>query len=453
MILFNYTILRDTKDVLVITARGAGAETIPFLKTWVNLPLAFAFMVGYTKLSERYSNEALFNGIVATFLGFFVLFAYVLYPNQAVLHPHGAIDTLTSTLGSQFAPLLSIVRNWSFSMFYVMAELWGSVTVSVLFWGLANRIMTVPEAKKYYPLFGLIANVALVVSGRVVKYCSILRSNLPVGVDGWGHSVQMMTNLIALSGLFILFFNRQVGSLGLEKPPTKVEKPPKSVKKSLSILFESAYIRNLAMLVIAYGISINLVEVTWKSKLKLLYPNPNEYSAFMGDFSTITGMTTFCLMLLSRVVFQVFGWKVASLITPISLLVTGVAFYGCVIFGDSLAPLLQTFHTTPLALAVLLGAAQNILSKGSKYSLFDPCKEMAYIPLDDESKTNAKVAIDTVCNPLGKSGGSIIQQGLLMTYGSIEMISPQLCMIMAIVVMGWIRSSLYLGHQFEKMDN
>jgi AAA family ATP:ADP antiporter len=31
-VLFNYTILRDTKDVLVVTAPGSGAEIIPFLK-------------------------------------------------------------------------------------------------------------------------------------------------------------------------------------------------------------------------------------------------------------------------------------------------------------------------------------------------------------------------------------------------------------------------------------
>ena len=41
--------------------------------------------------------------------------------------------------------------------------------------------------------------------------------------------------------------------------------------------------------VVAYGISINLVEVTWKSKIKAQFPNPNDYSAFMGDFSTATG--------------------------------------------------------------------------------------------------------------------------------------------------------------------
>jgi len=41
--------------------------------------------------------------------------------------------------------------------------------------------------------------------------------------------------------------------------------------------------------VVAYGISINLVEVTWKSKIKMQFPNPNDYSAFMGDFSSSTG--------------------------------------------------------------------------------------------------------------------------------------------------------------------
>jgi len=41
----------------------------------------------------------------------------------------------------------------------------------------------------------------------------------------------------------------------------------------------------------------------------------------------------------------------------------------------------DSLGTSPLMAAVAVGAAQNVLCKAAKYSLFDPCKEMAYIPL------------------------------------------------------------------------
>lgn len=46
------------------------------------------------------------------------------------------------------------------------------------------------------------------------------------------------------------------------------EKVRMGTMESLKFLVSSKYIRDLATLVVAYGISINLVEVTWKSKLK-----------------------------------------------------------------------------------------------------------------------------------------------------------------------------------------
>jgi len=47
----------DAQDVLVVTAPGSGAEVIPFLKTWVNLPAAIGFAVLYAKvISARYAR-------------------------------------------------------------------------------------------------------------------------------------------------------------------------------------------------------------------------------------------------------------------------------------------------------------------------------------------------------------------------------------------------------------
>ena len=48
---------------------------------------------------------------------------------------------------------------------------------------------------------------------------------------------------------------------------------------------------------------------------------------------------------------------------------------------------------TPLYAAVLVGAAQNVFSKSAKYSLFDPCKEMAYIPLDKETQVSLIISL------------------------------------------------------------
>lgn len=140
-ILFNYTILRDTKDVLVVTAQGSSAEIIPFLKTWVNLPMAIGFMLLYTKLSNVLSKQALFYTVIFPFIAFFGAFGFVLYPLSNYFHPTALADKILAALGPSFLGPVAILRIWSFCLFYVMAELWGSVVVSVLFWGFANQVI------------------------------------------------------------------------------------------------------------------------------------------------------------------------------------------------------------------------------------------------------------------------------------------------------------------------
>ena len=77
------------RALLVVTAPGSGAEIIPFLKTWVNLPMAIGFTIMYAKLANVLSNEALFYTVIFPFIAFFGAFAFVLYPMQDVLHPTG----------------------------------------------------------------------------------------------------------------------------------------------------------------------------------------------------------------------------------------------------------------------------------------------------------------------------------------------------------------------------
>merc|ERR1719214_473199 len=120
--------------------------------------------------------------------------------------------------------------------------------------------------------------------------------------------------------------------------------------------------------------------------------------------------------------------------------VTGITFFSLILFKDFFAPITASMGFTPLMAAVLVGAAQNILSKSAKYSLFDPCKETAYIPLDSEMRTKGKAAIDVIGNPLGKSGGAFIQQFLIVTCGSLAASAPFLAVLLGLIVVAWIQA-------------
>jgi AAA family ATP:ADP antiporter len=100
---------------------------------------------------------------------------------------------------------------------------------------------------------------------------------------------------------------------------------------------------------------------------------------------------------------------------------------------------------------VLFGTIQNVLSKATKYSLFDPTKEMAYIPLDPESKVKGKAAIDVVGARLGKAGGSIIQQVLIGLHHSLRAVPGQIAIILFLVIGAWILAAQRLGRAFYKL--
>ena len=77
-------------------------------------------------------------------------------------------------------------------------------------------------------------------------------------------------------------------------------------------------------------------------------------------------------------------------------------FFAFIIFQDLIASTFEISAAMILFLAVIFGAAQNVLSKAIKYSFFDPTKEMVYIPLDEDLKAKGKAAADVLGGRLGK---------------------------------------------------
>src|ERR1700730_852314 len=95
---FNYSLLRATKDALVVTAPSSGAEALPFLKVWAIVPMAFLFTFIFTRVSNRTTREKIFYVMMSIFIAFFLLFMFVLYPFQDALHPHAFCDKIQEML-------------------------------------------------------------------------------------------------------------------------------------------------------------------------------------------------------------------------------------------------------------------------------------------------------------------------------------------------------------------
>lgn len=463
LITFNYTILRNMKDSLVVTAQSSGAEVIPFIKVWVMLPMALIMTIIFIKLTNRFSQERVFYVIISGFLIFFAFFTFVLYPNRDVLHPHFLADRMQALLPPGFMGLVAMFRNWTFTVFYVMSELWSSIVMTVLFRGFANEITKVTEAGRFYSVIGVGANLSAIVASQIGVYFSQISYNpaFPLGNNAWDQTLIVLVCAVIIAGLITMAIFRWMSVNVLTDPSfdefhqSKKEfraKKKLSVRESFSFLSQSKYLLCIAVIVVAYNLVINLVEVVWKDQLLRLYPNPGDYNTYMNNVSTMIGILSTCMAFAMARLLTAFGWTKVAMITPIVMLVTSVGFFTFAVFSDRLNEAVMVMTgTTPLAIAVFFGSAQNCLSKAAKFSVFDASKEMAFIPLSHECKLKGKAAIDGVGSRLGKSGGSLIHQGLLMLFTTLTMSAPYVAAILMGVILIWIFAVNVLGKLFNEL--
>jgi len=465
LISLNYNVLRTMKDTLIVTAKSSGAEVIPFIKVWVMLPTAFLMTWVFTRLSNKVSREKVFYSMVTIFLSYFIFFIAVVYPCRDILHPHVFADYLEGVLPVGCKGLIAMVRYWTFTSFYVMAELWGAMILFMCFWSFANEITNIAEAKRFYSLFGVAANFSGVAAGQASIFLmnGVLCRVLPFGQDSWHRSLILLSTLVVVVGLVTMAIFRWMNQEVLTdkrfycpQRSVRLNKPAKqklSMRESFTYLWKDPYLLNITIIVLAYNLVINLVEVMWKHQLRQLYPNPVDYGTFMNQVTTITGVfATLTALLISGNSIRRVGWTFTALIAPVILFVTSLLFFGTFFFGDWLMGAgFFVVAASPLAMTVFFGTAQNCLSRAAKYTVFDETKEMAFIPLESDYKLKGKAAIDGVCSRLGKSGGAVIHQGLLLTFSTLTASAPYVAAILFGVIALWIKAVFSLGKRFQSI--
>ena len=454
---FNLAILQSLKDSIMVTT--AGAETLPFLASFVVLPSSLGFFLLYGKMVESLPSRMVFYVSIMPLVAFYLLFTLVLYPNHAALHPMWLVDSVAHWVPQGLMGLVKVVQYWTFSLFYCSAELWGSVVISVLFWSLANEVCTISEAKSVYPLMGIAANVALVLSGNFVKLVNtqIAVGNTYVSLCWLVGGIVTMSSFMALAKTVLDKF--VIGDY-CSLDPTTAAKPKRKNKgnmaESFAIIRESPKISNLAILVMSYGISHRLFEFAWKGSLRALYPTAQAYQTVLAEVAIATGWATITFMILGKFVFQYLGWGAAASATPVAMLASGGVFFLLSLLSGSMAAsgnmMFGLEPTTMAFMGVAAGAITQVFARSSKFSLFDPAKEMVYIEMSKEEKSKGKAAVDLIGSQIGKSGGAWVTQALLLVTGSMTASLPIIAGVFSVVIFSWLNAVRNLGSMIKKEE-
>jgi len=242
-----------------------------------------------------------------------------------------------------------------------------------------------------------------------------------------------------------LYINAKADNVGREKL---------GIKESFKYIAKSKYLWLLLICSAAFGLSINLVEAVWKAKIKELYSTVNAYAEFSGLYILWTGIAIMVMTIIGNNIMRNHSWFVSAIITPIIIMITGIIFFTLVVFDQSIFTFFNnSVVMTPLALAVSVGAVQNILTKGTKYSIWDTSIQMLYIPLDSELRTKGKAAVDVVSSKVGKSSSGLLQSMLfvLIPTATYTTISPFLMVIFVIVCITWIYAVRKIFNEYQKL--
>ncbi len=442
--IYVYSILRGTKDAMLISKMGA--ELISTVKLWGVTTSAILFMLLYTKIVDLFSRTNLYHVINGFFMAFFLIFLFI-YPSIDSLCPDtsGLIKTMP-----YLKYFFLMISGWPYTLFFIFSELWGSIMLSLMFWQLANQITALTEAKRFYPLFGFFAQFGLAGAGALSNVLSGLNA-------GWETSLLYITLTVLVAGVLISIsveaLAKTVGKdqiNGAKKAGGK-KKLKMGFGESLKYIMSSKYIGLITLLILCYGISINLVEGLWKKAMNIHFPDPSSYLQFNGYVQIATAIATGVAMLSGSFLLKRMSWKAAAILTPIIILVTGIPFFIFMVMREGLESSLIELGITAIAIAVLFGAIQNVLSKATKYSFFDPTKEMSYIPLDDELRSKGKAAADVIGGRMGKSGGALIQFVLLslMPGANLLSLAPSMFGIFIVIMIVWIFAVFGLAKAFK----
>lgn len=485
-IVLGYSILRDTKDAVVMDRMLPAS--IQFLKSIIvmaaTMGFAFIFQV---LLAKGVTLEKLMFAFTIGFGVFFTIYALILLPSVSYIEPYKFwihdifADKKMYINNLEFLQGLFLTGNfWTGTLLYISAELWGNVMTSVMFFAIANEICPLRQALRFYPLFIIAANIGLITSGCSMLLNYYLLNKFPE------HKAKIVGSFITIvAGICVvnIFTYRHLVKNIIPYPIYIVSEGAHRRSKSkekigiidgFKIMLKTPIVFHLSITVLAYGICTNLTEAAFKSAV--MSSSKAEGSDIMTNFVLMQALQQLCigvcviLILLSPVksLIQKRGWSSLGMATPILALLASSVFL-LLVWADSSVTvsgsdgdnllnkfskaMFIAFGWSPLTrYEKAVGFVCVVIIKIMKYAAFDICKEALGVKIPKKYQARFKGVYDGVCGKLGKSFSSNIQILILFILNISDIRTAAFLLFVAVIIVSsiWCGSTLYLGRKYSE---
>ncbi|MGC6404146.1 MAG: Npt1/Npt2 family nucleotide transporter [Candidatus Comchoanobacterales bacterium] len=435
---------RNIKDSFILGV--ASASSIGVLKIGLSLIVAVLVIGPLIKMGQSYFYKAkdrkqtkasdgyakLFTIVMGCFTAFFFAFTFLMLPNASSIHfsaawANGWIATIPA-----LKLVIPLLQHWSFSLFYLAAELWTSIVFSIIFLKFVSANSNSKDTRKNLKDVLLFSNLGTLTAGIIGKVVPEMY---------FQQTVLWTTCGVSLSMIFLgLIIFRQERSGTILKTPTHKDKKSNGFFADLANLWNSQYASRLFMMVLANGILINFVEFCWKTSVKKLCTingiyNASMYASYTSMMWIIVGATTILFTYFSSSVVEKRKWRGTMLILPITLAITSVTVY-----------LTAAYLVNIPSLASKAVAASTLfiaLCKSMKYGFFDPCEEMANsvkYANGDQPFGDKRTELKLVAPRLSKASGSAAQVLPMMILPSIFVTQASLIPLLTVATVFLIRN-------------